>query len=170
MNHYTCTTGFYPRLAFTRRGSRFCFVVVVIVGILLSNFTRPCMLSAVLPCPAALPGSLTRQPCPAALLSSLARQPCPAALSGSLPRQPSPAELPYSASVFDKLPACDVPIESLKLTRYLFLFLSEVIFSLVDNNNLLQSNRGFPLTIGVKGRIKSLQRKLKSPPHKAKRG
>jgi hypothetical protein len=63
---------------YVQRGSKFCFVVVVVVlGVtviaqniaLLSNFT---MHSAALP--PALPGSLARQPCPAALPGSLARQ------------------------------------------------------------------------------------------------
>jgi hypothetical protein len=72
---------------YVQRGSKFCFVVVVVVLevtviaqniALLSNFT---MHSAALP--PALPGSLARQPCPAALPGSLARQPCPAALPGS---------------------------------------------------------------------------------------
>jgi hypothetical protein len=97
---------------YVQRGSKFCFVVVLlVVGVtdiaqntaLLSNFT---MLSAYCtiactfarqPCPAALPGSLARQPCPAALPGRLARQPCtvafawqpcPVALPASLARQP----------------------------------------------------------------------------------
>jgi hypothetical protein len=97
---------------YVQRGSKFCFVVlVVLVGVtdiaqntaLLSNFT---MLSAYCTiastfarqyCPAALPGSLARQPCPAALSCSLVRQPCPAALTASLPGsfawQPCPGSL-----------------------------------------------------------------------------
>jgi hypothetical protein len=96
---------FYPQwyVRTTRRGSMFCFVVLLGVTViaqniaLLSNFT---MHSVALPgslarqpCPAALPGSLARQPCPAALPGSLARQPCPAALPGSLARQSCPAAL-----------------------------------------------------------------------------
>jgi hypothetical protein len=87
---------------YVQRGSKFCFVVVLVVVVLgvtviaqniafLSNFT---MHSAALlgslalhACPAALPGSLSRQPCPAAIPGSLARQPCTACVSGSLDRQ-----------------------------------------------------------------------------------
>jgi hypothetical protein len=96
---------------YVQRGSKFCFVVlVVLVGVtdiaqntaLLSNFTMLpayCTIAytfARQSCPAALPGSLARQPCPAALPGSLARQPCPAALPGSLVLQPCPAALPGS--------------------------------------------------------------------------
>jgi hypothetical protein len=93
---------------YAQRGSKFCFVVaLLLVGVtdiaqntvFLSNFT---MLSAYCtitctfarqPCPAAMPDSLARQPCPAAMPGSLARQSCPAALPGSLTRQSYPAAL-----------------------------------------------------------------------------
>jgi hypothetical protein len=99
---------------YAQRGSKFCFVVaLLLVGVtdiaqntvFLSNFT---MLSAYCtitctfarqPCPTALPGSLARQPYPAVLPGSLARQPCPAVLPGSLVRQPCPAALPGSIAL-----------------------------------------------------------------------
>jgi hypothetical protein len=101
---------------YVQRGSKFCFVVVLlVVGVtdiaqntaLLSNFT---MLSAYCtiactfarqPCPAALPGSLARQTCPAALHGSL----CLAALPGSLACQPCPPALQKSLqAVFNLRP------------------------------------------------------------------
>jgi hypothetical protein len=59
---------------YVQRGSKFCFVVVVVLGVtviaqniaFLSNFTMHS---------AALLGSLARQPCPAALHCMRARQP-----------------------------------------------------------------------------------------------
>jgi hypothetical protein len=101
---------FYPRRVGTylQRGSKFCFVVVVL-GTLLRMLhycpISPCFQHfapwhAPLHCLAALPGSLARQPCPAALPAvlpgSLAWQPCLAALSGSLARQPCTVALPGS--------------------------------------------------------------------------
>jgi hypothetical protein len=91
---------FYPRwyVRTTRRGSRFCFVLVLVLAdkllnqntALLSNFT---MLSAYYTIciarqlgPAALPGSLARQPCPVALPGSLVRH---AALHAFTGRRPS---------------------------------------------------------------------------------
>jgi hypothetical protein len=76
---------------YVQRGSKNCFVVVVLLLGTLVRILHYCPISQ--PCPAALPGSLARQPCPAALPGSLARQPCPAALPGSLARQPCLAAL-----------------------------------------------------------------------------
>jgi hypothetical protein len=81
---------------YVQRGSKFCFVVVLVLVVVLgvtviaqniaflSNFTMHS---------AALLGSLARQPCTACVPGSLARQPFPAALPGSLSRQPCPAAL-----------------------------------------------------------------------------
>jgi hypothetical protein len=91
---------------YIQRGSKICFVVVVVVEVidiaqntaLLSNFHHAfsilhhCMQL----CPAALPDSLARQPLPTALPVSLARQDCQAALPGSLACQSCPAALPGS--------------------------------------------------------------------------
>jgi nucleoside permease NupC len=88
---------------YVQRGSKFCFVVVVVVLVvvgeslikillylpILFNITMLSSLLKILhycpispciqqPCSAALPGSLARQRLP----GSLARQPCPAALPG----------------------------------------------------------------------------------------
>jgi hypothetical protein len=93
---------------YVQRGSKFCFVVVLLlVGVidiaqntaLLSNFTMLsayCSIACTLamhmqPCHAALPGNLARQPCPEALPGRLARQDCLAGLPGRLARQPCPA-------------------------------------------------------------------------------
>jgi hypothetical protein len=97
---------FYPRgprlyVRTTQRGSKFCFVVLVLVAanllrILYFRPISPCfqLLSILCHCMhVTLPNSLAQQPCPAALPGSLARQPCPAALPGSLARQPCPADL-----------------------------------------------------------------------------
>jgi hypothetical protein len=91
---------FYPP-AFVRRGSKFCFVVVVVVLGTLLRILHYCPISPCfqhiapwpMACIHALPSSIARQPCPAALPGSLARQPCPAALPGSLAWQPFPAAL-----------------------------------------------------------------------------
>jgi hypothetical protein len=92
---------------YVQRGSKFCFVVLVL-GTLL-RILHYCPIP--MPCPAALPGSLAWQPCPAVFPGSLSRQPCPvalngslaervlhclAALPGSLSRQPCPEALPGS--------------------------------------------------------------------------
>jgi hypothetical protein len=67
---------------YVQRGSKFCFVVVLLGADTLLKFLNYCPISPCIqqPCPAALPGSLAL----AALPGSLARQPCPAALPGSL--------------------------------------------------------------------------------------
>jgi hypothetical protein len=97
------------RIVFTRvgtyvqRGSKFCFVVLVVLVVVADTLIRilhfrpisPCF-QHIAPLHAALPGSLARQPCPVALPGSLAWQPCPGALPGSLARQPCPAALPGS--------------------------------------------------------------------------
>jgi hypothetical protein len=90
---------------YVQRGSKFCFVVVVVllVVVLADTLIRILHYCTISPCfqhfaplHAALPGSLAREPCPAALPGSLVRQPCPAALLGSLARQPCPAVRPIS--------------------------------------------------------------------------
>jgi hypothetical protein len=101
---------------FVQRGSKFCFVVLLVAANLLRILHfRPispcfqllsilchCMHVTLLGCLArqtcltALPGRLDRQPCPAALPGSVARQPCPAALPASLARQPCQVALPAS--------------------------------------------------------------------------
>jgi hypothetical protein len=87
------------RIVFTRvgtyvqRGSKFCFVVLVVLVVVADTLIRilhfrpisPCF-QHIAPLHATLPGSLARQPCPAALPGSLTRQPCPAALLGRLAR------------------------------------------------------------------------------------
>jgi hypothetical protein len=84
-------------------GSKFCFVVVVVVVLVLADTLlrilhycpiSPCF-QHITPLHAPLSCSLARQPCPAALPGSLVRQPCPAALPGSLARQPT--RQPYPA-------------------------------------------------------------------------
>jgi hypothetical protein len=106
---FKCTKSVFTRVCtYVQRGSKNCFVVVVLV--VLGTLVRilhfrpisPCfqLLSILCHCMhITLPDSLTRQPCPAALPGSPARQPCPAALAGSLGRQscpaaPCPAALP----------------------------------------------------------------------------
>jgi hypothetical protein len=93
MNQFSQFASIFTRVGtYVQRGSKFCFVVVVVVVLgvtviaqniaFLSNFTMHS---------AALLGSLARQPCPAALHCMRARQPCPAAFPGSLARQPCTA-------------------------------------------------------------------------------
>jgi hypothetical protein len=80
---------------YVQRGSKFCFVVVLLGADTLLKILPYCPISPcfqhIAPLHAPLPGSLARQPCPAALPGSLARQPCPAALPSNLARQPYPA-------------------------------------------------------------------------------
>jgi hypothetical protein len=87
---------------YVQRGSRFCFVVVVVVlgADTLLKILHYCPISPcfqhIAPLHAPLHGSLARQPCPEVLPGSLARQSFPAVLPGSLVRQSCPAVLPGS--------------------------------------------------------------------------
>jgi hypothetical protein len=102
---------------YVQHGSKFCFVVLVVVADTLIRILHfrpisPCF-QHIAPLHAALPRTLAQQPCPAALPSSLARQTCPAALPGSLclaalpgilACQPCPAALP--GSLAEKFASC----------------------------------------------------------------
>jgi hypothetical protein len=98
---------FFTRVGtYIQRGSKFCFVVLVVVVVLADTLIRllhfrpisPCF-QHIAPLHAALPCSGAALPCSgAALPGSLAWQPCPAAFSGSLVRQPDPAALPGNHS------------------------------------------------------------------------
>jgi hypothetical protein len=95
VNLLACKTDqFYPHWHDVQRGSKFCFVVVLVVlgentliKILHYCPISPCfqpfsiLHHCMQPCPAALPGSLARQPCPVALPGSFAGQPCLAAMT-----------------------------------------------------------------------------------------
>jgi hypothetical protein len=90
---------------YVQRGSKFCFVVLVLV-LVADTLIRMLHYSPISPCfhhIAPLHCSLARQPCPAALPGSFARQPCPAALPGSLARQLCPAALPGNLAEICKL-------------------------------------------------------------------
>jgi hypothetical protein len=91
-----------------QRGTKYCFVVVLVWEYVISQNTallsNSTMLSAYCMiivcsmqlCPAALPGSFARKLCLAALPDSFARQLYPAALPGSFARQLCLAALPGS--------------------------------------------------------------------------
>jgi hypothetical protein len=96
-----CNNHFTRVGTYVQRGSKFCFVVVVVLFFVVANLLRilhfrplsPCfqMLSILCHCMhVTLPGSLARQTCPADLPGRLARQTCPADLPGRLARQPCP--------------------------------------------------------------------------------
>jgi hypothetical protein len=102
-----CNNHFTRVGTYVQRGSKFCFVVVVVLFFVVANLLRilhfrplsPCfqMLSILCHCMhVTLPGSLARQTCPADLPGRLARQTCPADLPGRLARQTCPAALPGS--------------------------------------------------------------------------
>jgi hypothetical protein len=84
---------FLPACTFVQRGSKNCFVVVVLLlGATLVRILHYCPISPcfqhIAPLHAVWPGHLARQPCPAALPGRLARWPCPVAWPGSLAHQP----------------------------------------------------------------------------------
>jgi hypothetical protein len=85
----TLESEFFTRVGtYVQRGSKFCFVVVVVLVLgadTLLNFLHYCPIS---PC--------IQQPCP----GSLAQQPCQTALPGSLARQPCPAVRPISTGFY----------------------------------------------------------------------
>jgi hypothetical protein len=78
---------FFTRVCtYVQRGSKYCFVVVLVVVLLfLVTLVRILHFRPISPCFQLLPGSLAQEPSLAALPCSLARQPCPAALPGSQP-------------------------------------------------------------------------------------
>jgi hypothetical protein len=95
---FTIFTIFTRVGTYIQRGSKFCFVGVLLVLLLGATLVRihygpisPCFQHI-----APMPSNLARQPCPAALSCSLGRQPCPAALPGSLARQSCTTVLPGS--------------------------------------------------------------------------
>jgi hypothetical protein len=105
---------FFTRVGtYVQRGSKFCFVVLVVLVLVAESLVRilhycpisPCFQPIIAPLHTALPGSLAHA-CPAALLS-LARQPC-TRLPGTLAR----AAVQTSLNRFSRICACCCPDKS----------------------------------------------------------